>query len=82
MILDQDVENASDRRRSALVRRRDRQHRWLALQAGVVTDSDCTADQLTTAGRQLETEGRRYYRSGERPAGPPLMKRLKAVLVP
>lgn len=82
MILDVDVDEASDRRRQALVRRRDRQHRWLATQAGFAADGALTDDQLAAFGRGIETQGRRYYRAGERPSGPPLMKRLKAVLVP
>ena len=80
MILDQDVHEASDRRRTALTRRRDRQHRWLAVQAGLVAEGDLT-DHATALGRALETEGRRYYRANERPPSPPLVRRLKAALV-
>lgn len=80
MVLDDEWEKADDSRRQTLVRRRERQHQWLAARAGWPVPSRGVAPEAVAAGAALEAEGRRYYRPGHRPPPPPLLKRLRAAL--
>lgn len=80
MVLDGDWERAEGQRRVTLERRRARQHQWLAQRAGFVVTEHPVDEAAVELGAALEAEGRRYYRPGQRPSPPPLLKRLKAVL--
>lgn len=80
MALDHEWEDASEDRRAVLARRRDRQHQWLAQLAGHAVATRSLDEEAVALGAALESEGRRYYRPGRRPAPPPLLKRLKAAL--
>lgn len=80
MVLDREWETASEPRRRVLARRRDRQRQWLAHLAGHAVPVRGADEEAVALGAALESEGRRYYRPGRRPAPPPLLKRLKAAL--
>lgn len=80
MVLDGEWERAGGVRRARLARRRDRQHQWLATQAGFPVPTRGVDEDAVALGAALEREGRRYYRPGHRPAPPPLLKRLRAAL--
>lgn len=81
MVLDAHLEQASGVRLEQLRRRRARQHQWLAQQAGLAPLTHEVDDEAVTLGAEFEAAGRRYYVPGQRPARPPLFKRLKAALV-
>ncbi|MBE7323764.1 hypothetical protein IEQ44_03760 [Nocardioides sp. Y6] len=80
MVLDREWESADERRRVVLVRRRDREHQWLAGRSGWPVPPTGTDLEAVAVGAALEAEGRRHYRPGQRPAPPPLLKRLRAAL--
>lgn len=80
MVLDAHAEQATGPRLEKIRRRRARQHVWLAQQAGLVLPTAEVDDEVLLLGAEIEAAGRRYYVPGQRPARPPLLKRLKAVL--
>lgn len=80
MVLDREWETGDEARLGTLARRRDRERQWLAGQAGWPVPDRGLDVEAVAVGAALEAEGRRYYRPGQRPAPPPLLKRLRAAL--